>query len=264
MTRYHYEPFSKAVATKFLTSQADSLVIRARNSADFLATQFVLREARLINRSASAAWCGIGGRFPVALWLAGQMSAAGAYTDDTTDAQDAGAGDFALDVQSTNNAGFALFSLVPFNIVSIVTSQAGSGGTPAWDLRYTKAGGSWGTITNAYVMPDFSGAPGEYLIWFESPTDWAVSEAGHGTNVPTGYYGINVRATTAPTAAASLATLITLGYMVRAMELGAAGGVGDLIEDEEVPLPPQCDALCAAFATAHVQNYASGLFRFKG
>jgi hypothetical protein len=238
-------------------------VVRARNSADFLATQFVLREARLINRSASASWCGIGGRLPVDLWKAGQMSDADAYTEDTTDAQDAGAGDFVLDVVSTNDAGFGLFCLVPFNIVSLVVSQAGSGGTPAWNLRYTKAGGSWGTITNAYVMPSF-GSTGEQLIWFQPPTDWAPSESGHGSGVPEGYYGISVQATTAPSGTASLATLITLGYMVRAMEVGAAGGVGDLVEDDEVPLPPQCDALCAAFATADPQNSASGLFRFKG
>lgn len=164
---------------------------------------------------------------------------------------------------TTNNDGFGIFSLIPFNIVSLVIGTAGAGGSPAWDLAYTLAGGTWGTISNAYVAPLFT-ATGEQLIWFEPPVDWAVSEAGHGTGVPVGYYGIRSRATTAPSGTAALATSMVLGRMLMTTEAVGDNAVLNNIGGGELALPAQCDAICAAISVANSQNRASVNFRYAG
>lgn len=261
MRSFAYETLSKAWGTKFLTSQLDSLVLATRPQGSY-GTRFILGEFSLHNRSGGAAVMGIGGRIPQGLWVAGQIVDAGDYTDDTPDAIDAGTSDFAL-TTTTNNDGFGIFSLIPFNIVSLVIGTAGAGGSPAWDLAYTLAGGTWGTISNAYVAPLFT-ATGEQLIWFEPPVDWAVSEAGHGTGVPVGYYGIRSRATTAPSGTAALATSMVLGRMLMTTEAVGDNAVLNNIGGGELALPAQCDAICAAISVANSQNRASVGWRYAG
>lgn len=261
MRQFGYEHISKAWASKFAISQSDSLVLATRPQNSY-GTRFILGEFSIHNRSGGAAVVGIGGRFPVDMWTAGQLTAGGVYTDDTVDAQDAGANDFAL-TTTTNNDGFAVFGLVPFSIVSLVVGTAAAGGSPAWDLAYTLADGTWGTITNAYVVPLFT-STGEQLIWFEPPTDWAPSVAGHGTGVPVGSYGIRCRATTAPNATAGLATSMVVGKMLFTTEAVADNDILNNIGGLEIPLPPQCDAICAAISVANSQNRASVDFRYAG
>lgn len=261
MRSYSYEHTSKSWASKFLLNQLDTQVLATRPQYSY-GSRFVLGEFNIHNRSGGAAVVGVGGRIPQSLWTAGQIVAAGAFTDDTVDAQDADANDFAL-TTLTNNDGFGIFCQVPFNIASIIVGTAAAGGSPAWDLAYTLAGGTWGTITNAYVAPLFT-ATGEQLIWFEAPTDWARAEAGHGTGVTVGSFGIRCRATTAPNATAGLATNIVLGYMVLSTEAVADNAVLNNIGGEEIALPPQCDAICAAISTANSQNRASVSWRYSG
>lgn len=261
MRDFSYEHSSKAWASKFLTSQADSLVLATRPQNSY-GTRFVLGEFSIHNRSGGSAYLGIGGRLPVDMWTAGQLVAGGTYTEDVTDAQDSGTSDFAL-TTTTNNDGFAVFGLIPFNIVSILVGTAASGGSPAWDLAYTLADGTWGTISNAYVAPLFT-ATGEQLIWFEPPTDWAPSVAGHGTGVPVGSYGIRVRATTAPNAVAGLATSMVLGRMLLSTESVDDNSILNNIGGVEMALPPQCDAICAACSVANSQNRASVSWRYSG
>lgn len=261
MREFAYDTISKAWASKFLTSQDDSQVLATRPQGSY-GSRFIIGEFSLHNRSGGVAVLGIGGRLPVSMWTVGQMIADGTYTDDTIDAQDSGASDFAL-TTTTNNDGFAVFGLIPFNIVSILVGTAASGGSPAWDLQYTLAGGSWGTIANAYVAPIFT-ATGEQLVWFEPPTDWAVSVAGHGTGVPVGSYGIRVRATTAPNAVAGVGTSMVLGRMFFTKESLDDNDVLTNIGGGELPLPPQCDAICAAISVANSQNRVSVNYRYSG
>lgn len=261
MRQFAYDHVSEGWASKFLVSQADNkvLVTRPQNS---YGSRFILGEFNIHNRSGGPAVVGIGGRLPQNLWTAGQIVAAGAYTDDIADAQSSAANDFPL-TTLTNNDGFGIFSKVIFSIASIIVGTAAAGGAPVWDLAYTLAGGSWQTLTNAYVSPLFT-STGEQLIWFEPPTDWAVAEAGHGTGVPTGYFGLRCRATTAPNATAGLATNIVLGRMMLTTEGVADNAVLNNIGGQELPLPPQCDAICAAISTADPQNRASVSFRYAG
>lgn len=259
---YRYQTISKAWPGKFLTSQADNLSLAVRDPIG-LATNFVIAEASIQNRSGSTVVAGIGGRYPIALWKAGQwVNATTTYTDDTTDAQSAAANDVALTTLTVNN-GIIILCQVPFNIVSVVVGTAATGDA-VYDLAYSKAGGTWTTLTNPYVAPSFA-ATGEQLIWFEEPTDWAVTEAGHATGITTGYYGIRVRATTAPTVTAALGDLMTVGKMFFSTEsvtdniiLGIDNNIGELY------LPPQCDAICAAISAANVQNRVTLKYRMAG
>lgn len=265
MQTHRYEPASAGWPTKFLTSQADNLCLALRPS-NSLATQFVLKEAALYNKSGGNAYVGIGGRIPISLWSFGRwddsLEAAGIpYIDDTTDAQDAGTGDVALDTVGTNNDGFVVGCDIPFNVVSLQVSQASVNGT-TWDVAYSAAAG-WTTLTAMYVLPDFT-ATGERLVWFEPPTDWikvtaASAIAGvHGAGVPR-QYGLRVRATGDPDTDAGLASLVTLGRVFYTSRVGTESAL--YAAENELYLPPQCDAIAACFSTGSQANRAEVRYR---
>lgn len=277
MRQFAYETISKAWASKFLTSQDDSLVLATR-PANSYGSRFVVGEFSIHNRSGGAAVLGVGGRLPVSLWSFGTWDdsayAAGTvYADDTADAQDSDAGDVNLDTVAANSDGVAIGCDIPFSIASLQVSQASAAGT-VWKLYYSIA--SLGTgfssnykeITNAYVLPDFS-ATGERLIWFEPPTDWAKVPAAtavinrHGATVPTQYMLLAL-ATTAPDTTRGLMSLATLGRMLMTKENVPDNEVLNNIGGVEQPLPPQCDAICAAISVANSQNRASVSYRYAG
>jgi hypothetical protein len=276
--QFQYEHLSKAFSTKFLTSQADSLILAPRPSNSY-GTRFVLGEFSVHNRSGSTSVVGIGGRLPTTLWTAGHWDdsayAAGTvFADDTTDWQDAGTGDFLLGTTSVNDDGILISCAVPFNIASIVVGTASSGGSPAFSLHYsidsagTGFSSNYGTITNPYVAPLFT-STGEQLIWFEPPTDWAPVTAAtgiinrHGATVPAGY-AILVKQTTAGSASAGLGTLGILGRVFLSTEGVADNQILNNIGGVELALPPQCDAICAAISTANPQNRVSVSYRYSG
>lgn len=272
-----YNNESKAWASKFLTSQSDLLTLATRPSQS-RSTQFVIGEFSIHNRAGGVALCGIGGRLPVTMWQAGlwvtaNYAAGTVYTDDTTDWQSAATGDTLLGTTSVNNDGFLISSLIPFNIASIIVFTAASGGVPAWDLAYsvttqgTGDANNWTTITNPYVAPLFT-ATGEQLIWFEQPTDWVPVTAAtaivnrHGLGVPPGYC-LRIRETTAGTVSAGLATLAVLGRMFMTTDQVPSNGVLNNVGGVEIPLPPQCDAICAAISVANIQNRVDVKWRYR-
>lgn len=278
MRSFAYTQQSQAWATKFLTSQSDSLVVAARPSNSY-GTRFIVGEFNIQNRSGGSVVAGIGGRLPVSLWQAGLWDDSGyaagtAYIDDTTDWQDAGAGDFLLGTDSVNDDGILISCLVPFNIVSIVVGTASSGGAPAWSLEYsiassgTGSAANWATISNPYVAPLFT-ATGEQLVWFEPPSDWAAVTAAtaiinrHGATVPSGY-AIRIKQTTAGTVSAGLGTIAVLGRMVMSAEALLDNNVLTNLGGLELPLPPQCDAICAAISVANSQNRVELKYRYAG
>jgi hypothetical protein len=265
---FQYTHVSKAIPAKFLTTQSAGNLLATRpqvvgpnGTEDATAKRFAFSEVSIHNRSAGDAACGIAVRLPIDLWTAGQwVDSTTTYTDDTTDAQDA-ANDFALGT-TTNNDGFAIFCEVPFNVVSVVVGTAATDTPPIYALEYTLAGGTWGTITNAFVAPDFT-ATGEHLIWFAIPQDWAVSEAGHGTGVPVGQYGIRVRHTTAPAAEGGSATLLMLGNCLYPTEAIADNKVALVTMEGETPCLPQGDALVAVISVTNNQNRCDCKFRMR-
>ena len=277
MQSYLYEHLSKAFATKFLTSQSDSLVLQTRPSNSY-GTRLVIGEFSLQNRSGGTVVAGIGGRFPISLWTFGTWTdasyAAGTvYTNDTTDAQDSDAGDVNLDTVATNNDGFVIGCDVPFNIASLQISQASANGT-VYAVHYSIASAgtgfssNYGTITNLYVAPSFT-ATGEQLIWFEPPVDWVKATSAtaivnrHGLTVPSQYLLV-VRATTAPDTTRGQMSLATLGRMMLSTEGVADNQILNNIGGTEIFLPPQCDAICGAISTANAQNRLSVNCRYSG
>ena len=279
MQQYQYETRPRAFSTKFLTSQADSLVLAPRLSTG-LGTQFVLKSAEVQNRSGSTSAVGIGGRLPIALWEAGHWDqsdyAAGTvYTDDTVDAQDAGTSDFALGTISVNDDGFVIGCDVPFNIVSVMVGTATLDGSPVFDLAYTIATAGTGesnnfkVIINPLVAPLFT-STGEQLIWFAIPTDWVAVTAAtavvdrHGKGMPEKFC-LRIRQTTAGTTAIGDASLLILGHMVNSLEnLADNNGATWGASESEFTLLPQCDAIAAAISTANNQNLATVSYRMKG
>lgn len=272
-----YEPVSKSFSSKFLVSQSDALVLATR-PANSQGTRFILGEFSVHNRSGGSAVMGIGGRLPVSLWSFGTWDdsahiAGTVYGDDTIDAQDAGTGDVVLDLVGTNSDGFVIGCDVPFNLASLQISQASGAGT-VWQAYYSilSAGTGFSSnfteLTNMYVAPDFS-ATGERLIWFEPPTNWHKVQPAtaivnlHGLTVPSQYLLV-VKSTTAPNATAGQMSLATLGRIFMSTEGVADNSVLNNIGGQELALPPQCDAICAAISTANSQNRADVKYRYAG
>ena len=264
---------------KFLTTQTVGNILAERPS-NSLGTQFVIGSVSIQNRTSATAVVGVGGRLPISMWEAGQWDesdyAAGTVaTDDTTDAQDAGVGDFVIDVVGTNSDGFYIASSVPFNIVSLVLSQASSANAvyAAYYSKTTTAtgfGNNYTTFTNTLVAPSFG--TGEQLLWWNIPTDWVPTDSGtvivnrHGLGIPVDKYVIVVKSTTAPDSTAGLASLIMLGRMYYSTAVVATDKTFLRTEDEgEFPILPQCDALCVAISNiAALQSRATVTFRMKG
>lgn len=116
-------------------------------------------------------------------------SAAGAvYTDDTTDANDADAGDVALlpTLPAVNDAVYVGYS-GKFCKVKVTISQARTG-VATFVLEYWN-GSAW---TEVPIYDDdtagWSAAAGTYFIHFVPPSDWAANTAPNGPNGQTGYF----------------------------------------------------------------------------
>lgn len=218
--------------------------------------RFGLGYAEMVNRDSSSAAFGVGARLDVSRWKAGQwVNSSNTYNDDTSDAQNATPDDFPLET-TTNGDGFAVFAHDLFNLISLFISTVDVGGSPVRALEYTKAGGSWGSIANALVMPP-SGAWGsnERVIAFMAPEDWSVAESGHGSGVPVGLYGLRVRSTTAPTTSGAIARSLSVCQMLFGTTIGSGviyssphGGVIEHVFD------CLADALVGFSSTIHNQH----------
>jgi hypothetical protein len=195
---------------------------------------------------------GFGARLHPSGWKAGQWTASSStFTDDTSDAQSAATGDFPLET-TTGGDGFLVAALWQFGAICIDISTASVGGTPVRVLEYSVAGGSWATLANALVPPTTGGqwATGENLILFLAPSDWTPMSASHGTNVPVGYYGVRVRATTAPLTTAAVANSLSVAQV--------SLGIGSLANNNIIELNPAsgelyfdgaCDSLVAILSS---------------
>lgn len=220
---------------------------------------------RLQNRSEADAVVAMGVRLNTGIWKAGQwVHATTTLTDDTTDFQDAGATDAALET-TTNDDGFLISSGVLFNGISINVSTA-SVGSPVRVIEYSTGTSSWTALTNALSF-DAAGAnynTAENVIVFAPPTDWARMAAGHGTGVTVGYYGLRVRATTAPSTA-GVAASMSVHRLYFPIEVLSDNNVYEVpLGSMYATLEPNGDALVAYFGIANAQNLASAVVRARG
>lgn len=282
---FAYETESKAWATKFLTSHSDLLTLATRPS-NSRGTHFVIGEYSLHNRSENVVVVGIGGRIQASCWKFytwddSEYAAGTVLTDKTTDAQDSGAGDVNLDTVGTNNDGFVIASDVPFNIASLVISQASATGT-VWAAYYSVESAGTGfssnftALTNFYVDPNFA-TTGEQLMWFDAPADWhrvlpataIVNRHGRSDQQVLGYtprpqYLLVVKSTTAPATTRGQLTIATIGKMFHSTENIQDNDILTNIGGIDTHLPPACDAICAATTVANPQNRVDVKWRYTG
>lgn len=220
----------------------------------------------LHNRSGGAATLGIGFKLRNDQWKAGQWTEVGSvYTDDTVDAQDDGASDFALEVAATNDDGFVILSSVKWDWLSLnvgLTNDASS--TRAF--RYSGATGSaWVASPSNIFLDEITGtadniATGENLLVWTPPQDWGKTLGL--TGISDGWYAFNCRSTTAPATTAALATAIEIGTLVNVVENVADNStVSEEICDYWEPFG---DAIVAFFSTANGGNRVAAQWRHAG
>jgi hypothetical protein len=231
----------------------------------------------LHNRAGTTQMAGMAVRIPNNLWVAGKWSAASTtYIDDTTDAQSTATTDFPLETAAVNNDGFVVASVVPFNAMSfdIVTANGGAGATRAM-FRSDRAGAAWTTVaanasyvTLPAVIPVTGTNPAnEGLVVFDVAEDWGAVTASTNANwtgMPLNMYAINIRATTAPTAAA-VANSLSIYRMYWVTEGLADNGTFEVALGAMCARPEfQGDALVPLFSTADEGNRVTVLVGMNG
>lgn len=104
---------------------------------------------------------------------------------------------------TTNNDGFLVYGVNPFNKVTMTISQIQTG-SPVYTYEYWN-GSAWTTLTLT-TTPVYT-ATGSVFLEFVAPTAWAV---GDGTEVGGNvlYYTIRALATTAPTQAVQITRMV--------------------------------------------------------
>ena len=230
------------------------------------------------NRAGGSIFAGMAVRIPNVLWRAGQwINATTTYVEDTADAQSATGDDFPLEAAATTNSnGFVISCAVPFNAVSldIGTGNGGAGATRTM-FHSDRAGTAWTTMAanSLYVtLPAVTPVTGttvanEALIVWDVPEDWgavSTTSAAIGTGVPQGMYAINMRATTAPTTAASALSL-SIYRMYFLTEALADNGTFEFVPGGlGAYMAPEGDALVPMFSTADEGNRITVMVRPRG
>jgi hypothetical protein len=168
------------------------------------------------NISAGTVSLCLAGLFPDSAWTAGQWVAVGTtLTDDTTDAQDAGADDFPINT-TTINDGHIIGCTYPFGLVSYDITTATIGAALAGIIEYWN-GAAWTAIAATGMHVDIprgvgvQWALGELIIMFDPPVDWAVG--GTGTGVSATKYNLRYASSAAGTTA-GLARRIYVGIPI--------------------------------------------------
>jgi hypothetical protein len=206
------------------------------------------------NRSGSTCAVGLACRFPTTLWDAGQVTAAGVFTDDTTDAQDTDAGDFQLHNRADSGSGFLVGCDVPWNILGIVQSVAGDQTGAVMIVEYYN-GSSWVDITSSLLIADtIIGATGEKVLCWPLPTDMAVGGLATAPNM----YNVRIRHTNTGAG--------TTNPAASQLFVGFCQMQGESLADNQMitwtspgpaadmAFPPQGDALFPVFSVASRAN----------
>ena len=248
VTNYNFMP-ATAIATKGTKESVLSPV-----SGGQLALNSV--GVSLAAAACDTAW---GYKLPNAMWGAGQwVNATTTFTDDTIDAQDAGADDFPLSTLSAND-GFIVYADRPFNAVGFTVGTATVGGSPAYDYMYWN--GAWTALTTKAV-PGYTAADQFWI--FLKPWDWAVTTASAGTGVPVGKYAVRLRATTAPSTTAPLATIMWVCQFVAYNTAQVTNTkLTTSVENTEMVLPGGA-SLIGYWATANAGNFLECMYRSIG
>jgi hypothetical protein len=216
-------------------------------------TAWEVGPCRFLNRSGLPILAGLGVPFLPSAWGAGQVTAAGVYTDDTTDAQDADANDMPLYQHLLPDGnGVLLGATEPFNCLALVQSTAGNQTTPVPVLEFWD-GTTWADLS-AYVL--YTDA--YILLTTEKLTVWAIPSlwvpGGSGTNVPQTRYNIRLRHTVAGQGTIDpLAAQIFLG-LVRFLSFLQSDADQVWVSGGAIRLPKAGAGLYPLFTVANPKN----------
>ena len=246
--------------------QPPGVTMRSVSSITGAASEHTSREGILIrrfelhNRSGGAASAGIGFRLANQYWVAGKFTGAGVFTDDTADAQDAGANDFILGTDETDD-GFVIAATVPFDwfSINVGTAEVDAGGATVPDhaVRYSDAAGTgWtalgagGAYTDQFTLTNtVIGTGAREFVW-QKPSDWgAVVSLG---GIPAGMYAISV--TTAQTEVGDTAALATAVEVGTLLSVEAVADNGLYSSEALCFWEPKAEGLIAYFSTANAGN----------
>jgi len=225
----------------------------ARPISTCLSLEFV----RITNRHTSAQAGGLAGLLADSVWEAGQwVNATTTYTNDSTDAQDAGTNDFPL--QTTTIAdGHLVGADLPFGVISYDVTTASVGAAQEHTYKYWN-GTAWTAIAAVGMMidgPRTAGqtwAVGEQVVAFIPPSDWA--KGGSGTGVNQARYNFLVQASVAATTAA-LARRLYVGMLLFGdPSLAANSGTFTVGPGQPIGIQPYAAHLQAFFPTASEGN----------
>lgn len=252
-----YEPIARSAGNKkFVSATAvadygDAQALWLPKSTPFR-VRMAIGSADLHNRSGSTCKVGLAGRLPVNQWVAGQVTAAGVYTADTTDAQDEGTNDFSMLDRTDSGAGFLVGANIPFNALGIVQGVAGDQ-TATLVLEFWD-GTAWTDMTAGLLISDalITGTGEKVLVW-PIPSNWVVG--GSGTGVPSTTYNVRVRHTVAAAGTTDpAASQMFVAHALVQLENVTDNQVATLLDSSEYTFPSQCDAMFPIFSTASFAN----------
>lgn len=259
---FPYQTFSQSAgAKKFISAAAatdhgDSQAIVLQPTRRSL-NAFEVGGVRLHNRSGSAAHVGLAVRFPNANWFAGQVTAAGVLTDDTTDAQDPGTGDFSMHNRAESGSGFLVGATERFNILGIIQSAAGDQTAPVLLVEYWN-GAAWvdmNAATSSLLIADTlnGGGTGEKVLCWPDPAPWVIG--GSGTGVSATLFNIRVRHTHGGAGTADpVASQLFVGYARMQVASVASPGQAAFALTEAMRFPKIGNALFPVFSVAAHAN----------
>lgn len=229
--------------------------------------QLVFFGASVNNRSGAANTVGI--HFPMdnSRWKFGQWDDSGgaSYTDDTTDAQDAGASDVTMFLANQADDGFVVQGLDKFGVIAIDVGTA-EAGSPVYVADYWN-GSAWSTLTTIIVPTGYTIA--EHVIAFAPPTDWAALAAADTPvatdGLTTGYYAVKISASTAPTTS-PLATQVWVSRLYDFREAADDNSVTNFTAEDTVRgiRLQGGESIAALFETAAAGNAISVRYSTKG
>ena len=231
--------------------------------------EYVAQYLELANHSGGAVNLGVGVRFPKRWWGAGQwVNATPAFTDDTTDAQDAGTNDFPLETL-TNNDGFVVYSDRKFNLINLLVGVASVTGTPVRVVKFSNGSGRGASQTGDNLLqgPITSAhwTAGEHVIWWEMPAGWELT-TGHANEggLPVGVYAVLIQSTTAPTGTAGAASTMSVHHVPFTRREVADNAIVTFGASDKGFSLGHGEGVSVAFSVAGAQNAVRGSVRARG
>lgn len=266
--------YERASQVRFAAAAADANLGNANAivvspERDMLRRGIEINYLRYVNNSGSALTMALAGRLRTSDWVAGQVTSAGVYTDDTTAAQDETTGDFQMHDRTDDLSGFLVGASIPWNALGVIVSAAGDQTVTARLAEYWD-GSNWvdlqsdlliGDVTDNLLQVD---GTGEKVQLWEVPNNWVLGGTPVAT-VPQDKYNMRFRLDTSAAGTADpTATQMFVGA-ARLPEVQLASGAGNAVQynfDVPIRFPRQCEALFGLTDAVSIAAYVQVAQRF--